>query len=230
MKKFLLLVAVVCAAVSCSFTISTKQVIGNGTPAEKSFDLPAFRSIKVAGSTDVIFSQGPQQVVLSTDENLIDLFEVEVQDGVLRIGVKKGSSYSTKSKTFVRVSSPDLNGIKIAGSGDCVIKGGLLTDGDFSFSVSGSGDLEADTIECKNFVSHISGSGDIEVESLNAAAADVKINGSGDVKIKCRKVGDVTAMINGSGDITLLGSARSLNSKVNGSGDINAKGLAISGR
>ena len=232
MKKIFIALALALLAVACSFSINPKRVvvIGNGKAAEKSFDLPAFTSIKVAGSSDVIYSQGPQAVVLTADENLLDIYTVEVIEGTLRIGIKPGHSIKNRISSFVTVSAPDLQGVKIAGSGECVVKGGLKTTGNFSFAVSGSGDLEADSIACKDFEAHISGSGDIEVAALTSESASVLINGSGDAKLVCRDAGDITAKINGSGDIALLGTARSLTSKVNGSGSINTKGLSLSAK
>ena len=158
--------------------------------------------------------------MLTADENLIDIFEIEVREGMLYVGIKRGFGYSSRVKIVVTVSSPELNSVKINGSGDFKIKDVLRTDGDFSVAMNGSGDFEADAIKCKNLISHINGSGDIEVNDLTASAADIKINGSGDVTLECREVGAVTAKVNGSGDVDIYGNVASVSSKVNGSGKV----------
>ena len=222
MKKILFLSVALLAVLACNFVVAApgKHIKGNGVKVEKTYDLDSFNAVKVNGSTDVVFSQGPQKVVLAADENLIDIFEIEVNDGILNVGVKRGYGYSSKGKTVVTVSSPELNSVKINGSGDFKINDVLRTGGDFSVAMNGSGDFEADAIECRNLLSHINGSGDIEVNALTASSADVKINGSGDVKLVCREVGEATAKVNGSGDVDLYGNVASVASKVNGSGKV----------
>ena len=227
MRKALSIILAVTVAVSCSFTIKSKIVRGNGVEATRTYDLPAFSEIFVAGSMDVFYTQGPQSIVLTADENLLDYYTVESEDNVLKISTKSGYSVSSKAKTFVTVSSEDLTKVKLAGSGECDIVGTLNTTGDFSFSIAGSGDLDADAIVCKAFSAKINGSGDVEVDALTAESANLLINGSGDIKIKCKDAGDITAKINGSGDIALSGKARSLTQKVNGAGDISTKGLQL---
>lgn len=192
-----------------NFVIRGNHVIGNGVKAEKSFDLGPFDAVSVNGSADVVFVQGLQKVLLVADENLLELFEIEVKDGTLRIGTKKGCGYSTKNDVVVFVNSPVLNAAKINGSGSFEIDGPLAVDGDFSLSVNGSGE--------------------IEVDALTAGSASVKVNGSGDVKLNCREVGDIVVGINGSGDVELLGNARNVRSKINGSGNVNTRRLVLAG-
>ena len=221
MKKILLIsLTALSVLLACNFVVSGKHIKGNGVKTEKSYDLDSFDAVKVNGSTDVVFSQGPQSVVLTADENLIDIFEIEVREGILYVGVKRGFGYSSRVKIVVTVSSPELHSVKLNGSGDFKIKDVLRTDGDFSVAMNGSGDFEADAIKCKNLISHINGSGDIEVNDLAASAADIKINGSGDVTLVCREVGEVTAKVNGSGDVDIYGDVPSVSSKVNGSGKV----------
>ena len=207
MKKIIFAILAVALAVSCSFTINTKVVRGNGVEATRSYELPAFSEIHVAGSMDVIFTQGPQGITLTADENMLDLYTIESVDNVLRISTKSGYSIITRAKTFVSVSSEDLSKVKLAGSGECDIKGTLNTQGDFSFAIAGSGD--------------------VEVNSLTPETTILTINGSGDIKIKCKDAGDINAKINGSGDISLSGRARSISSKVNGSGNVSTRELQV---
>lgn len=226
MKKLLLFALL--AILACGFIMVSpgKHVKGNGVKVEKSFDTAPFDAVRLNGSFDVVFTQGPQKVVLSADENLIDVFKVEVRDGSLYLGVERGTGFSTRNKVVFTVSSPELNAVKVNGSGDFKVRKVLDSDA-LSLSINGSGDIEADKIECKNLSCNINGSGDIEVDALSAVSADVKINGSGDVNLTCKNVGDIYVKINGSGDVELFGSARSISSKVNGSGNVNTRGLTF---
>ena len=228
MKKILFLSVALLAVLACNFVVAApgKHIKGNGVKVEKSFDTAPFDAVRLNGSFDVVFTQGPQKVVLSADENLIDVFKVEVRDGSLYLGVERGTGFSTRNKVVFTVSSPELNAVKVNGSGDFKVRNVLDSD-NLSLSINGSGDIEADKVECKNLTCNINGSGDIEVDALSAASADVKINGSGDVNLTCKNVGDIYVKINGSGDVELFGSARSISSKVNGSGNVNTRGLTF---
>ena len=219
MKKILLFALL--AILACGFIMVSpgKHVKGNGVKVEKSFDTAPFDAVRLNGSFDVVFTQGPQKVVLSADENLIDVFKVEVRDGSLYLGVERGTGFSTRNKVVFTVSSPELNAVKVNGSGDFKVRKVLDSDA-LSLSINGSGDIEADKVECKNLTCNINGSGDIEVEALTAASADVKINGSGDVTLVCREVREVTATVNGSGDVDLYGNIVSVSSNVRGSGEV----------
>lgn len=229
MKKLLIIALAAVAVVSCTFTFSSRLIRGNGVEASKEFDLKPISAIVIAGSLDVVYSQGPQRITLVADENLLDIYSIEESAGVLHVSIKPGYSIMTKVDNVIRVSSEDLSSVKIAGSGDFDLKGKLHTDGDFVFAVNGSGDIEAQSIVCKNFAAKVNGSGDIECGNLTAEKVIANINGSGDILLRLADSGDVNAHINGSGDVTLAGNARSIDFKVNGSGDMHTAGLRLSG-
>ena len=230
MKKNFFIVAVAALlAVSCNFAVTGGKVIkGSGVIESRTLSLPEFNSISVLGSMDVFYTQGPQEVVLTADDNLLDYYKVEVIDGVLTIGTEKGVSISSsKNAPFLTVSAGDLSGMSVHGSGDCNINGPFRTEGDFSFIVAGSGDLEADAIDCARFISKVRGSGDVDVDALTCKAAELSVAGSGDISVCCKDAGDISVRIMGSGDVTLTGTASSLESKVSGSGSVNSKGLKL---
>ena len=247
--KRILLIAAAAALYSCTL-VSFNYMKGNGVSVDTVFEVDEFDSISSRCSLDITYSQTAegQSAVLTCDENLVDLFDIRVEDGILIVDTKRGSSYSTKAKTFVTIKSPKLSALKLSGSGDCNITSPINTDGDFSFKVSGSGDIEADGIVvCKSFSSSVSGSGDIEVAGVQAQSADfkdsgsgdievdgitaedisVRMSGSGDITLKCNDAGYIDASLSGSGDLILTGSARSIKSNTTGSGNVRSSNLTI---
>ena len=252
MKRFLSFIAVAalsCFVYGCIFTAPMKVVRGNGVSVTTAIEVPEFSAIHVVGSADVFYTQGPQSVSLTADENLIEYYIVEVEEGKLVVRTEKGISLLPKAKSFITVSCPDLSGVTITGSGDCTVKEGLKAEGGFDFTVSGSGDLYADSIECKEFTSKVAGSGDVKVDAISCEASsmtiigsgdiavgsisnsdmEIRISGSGDVAIGCQDAGDINVRISGSGDVKLWGKARTLQYKVSGSGSVDSKRLALSG-
>ena len=250
MRRILLVLTAAFAVASCSLNIGFVPVIGNGQIAEKSFTFESFDGITVRGAVDVVFipTVGESSAVLRTDENLLDVYTLEVIDGELVISSEKGKNPMPKKGTKVTVKAPTISKMHVSGSGDCSIDGALVAPGDFSFSVSGSGDLEAVSIACRNFTSKVSGSGDVDADAILADSATFTISGSGDIEVKsvtaeslsvgisgsgsadigCKEAGDIDLRISGSGSIRLYGSARSLNQKVSGSGSINVRNLSLS--
>ena len=250
MKRLFILLAAVAISASCIINVNFNKVVGNGTVVEKAFTFDSFDAVQVAGAMDVVYIQedATPSAVLRTDENLIEEYTLEVQEGVLVVSHKKGSMPIPTKGTRITVTAPDLRSMKLAGSGDCSIPNGLQTAKDFTFSVSGSGDLDAYSIRCGNFTSSVSGSGDISVGTLICNDAEMSVSGSGDIEIKaltaenvsiaisgsgsgdicCREAGDINVRISGSGSISLSGTARSLSQRVSGSGGVHARGLSLS--
>lgn len=235
------------AAAACTDGFPIKILSGNGVSAEQVLDVHDFTAIEILGSMDVYYTQGPESVTLTADENLMEYYSITEVSGNLVVTSKKGCILSPKAKTYLTVSAPDLAKVIILGSGDCVLRGDFQTDGDFSFTLGGSGDLDAGRVSCKDFSASITGSGDIEVDALVASSASFTISGSGDVEvgaltsettrlritgsgdadIVCRDAGDITVNLTGSGDAHLTGTAKSLDAKTTGSGKVYRDGLVL---
>ena len=246
MKRLLISLAVLSAAISCTFN---SAIVGSGVPADKTIELSSFESIVLKGSLDlyIIQTEGVHQAVLHADDNLIDYYTFEVVGNTLEISTKSGVSIVPKEKAVAIISVEQLSKVKVTGSGDIVIPGALSASRDVTLSISGSGDIEANDIACGDFVSKISGSGDISlgtlsskdayfeingsgdvvIETLSANSVGMKISGSGDITAGCEDAGAIDITINGSGDVNLHGSASSLTHKVNGSGKVNARALSL---
>lgn len=248
MKRILLIAAAV-ALTSCQLIFNVNE-IGNGVSVQTPIEVSEFNSISSRCSLDIYYTQSDkdQSVLLTCDENLVDRFDIRVEEGVLIVDTKSGGGYSTKIKIYATITSPKLSSLKLSGSGDCNITGPITSDGDFSFKVSGSGDIDADgAVICKNFTASVSGSGDIEVAGVQAQTADfkdsgsgdievdaltaedisVRMSGSGDITLKCKDAGYIDASLSGSGDLILSGTARSVKSNSTGSGNVKSGNLTI---
>ena len=248
MKRIFFLAATAVLA-SCQMFTTLYQV-GDGESVDTLVDVQEFETISVPSSLDVFYTQeaGDPSVVLTCDSNLVEYFNIRVENGTLVVDTQKGYSLSPKVKTYLRVKSAKLTGVKSSGSGDIEISSSLTNVEDFSVKASGSGDIFClGTILCTNFSSSVtgsgdtslagvqattadfkdSGSGDIGVDYLNANDINVRMTGSGDVSLTCVNAGYIVANLSGSGDLILTGGARSVQSDVTGSGRVNSKDLTI---
>lgn len=202
---------------------SGKRVIGSNNYVTKEIRIDNFKHISVSGSADVTYTQksGRPKVEVYTSDNIVELLNIYVEDNTLRIGFKKGYNISYK-KLEVRVTSPTLNGISIAGSADIDLVNGVKTD-DFKLNIAGSADINSPhTIDCTNSCDiSIAGSGDIDANTLRCNQLNVTVAGSGDMTIKDAQVTNAKASVAGSGTVTIAGTVDTAEYSVAGSGDLN---------
>lgn len=204
-----------------------KRVKGSNNYVTKEIRTGNFKKISVSGSSDVTYTQksGKPKVEVYTSDNIVELLDIYVKDNTLHIGFKKGYNVSY-NKLEVRVTSPDLNKISVAGSADINLVNGIKTD-DFGISVAGSADIKSPhTIACENICSiTIAGSGDIDANALRCNRLEVSVAGSGDMTIKDAQATSANASVAGSGTVTIAGSVDNAEYSVAGSGDLNVSNL-----
>jgi hypothetical protein len=189
-------------------------VRGSGHAATQEREAGDFRAISIRTCADARIRVGePASVRVTADDNLIDHVVTRVEEGVLVIEIDRGS-YSFKTDIVVDVALPELDAVRISGSGDAAIEG--LAGGSLELEVSGSGDVVAHgTVD--SLVAAISGSGDLLLYGLRARSAKVSISGSGDVQVDVAE--SLSASISGSGDVRYRGSPQ-VQRHVAGSGSV----------
>ena len=216
---------------------------GKRQMGSRDFQVGAFDKVALSGSPNVIVTVGGAPSVRAEgDAETIDRLEVEVVNGTLRIGHKKGKWSFGWSKgrapVTIRVSAPSLTGAEVAGSGDIRIdkveggdfKGEIAGSGEIalaslrarnaSFAIAGSGGVTAaGTAESADY--SIAGSGDVRAGGLEVKRAKVSIAGSGNVEAKAMETADISIM--GSGDVVVTGTAKCNVSKM-GSGNARCGG------
>ena len=223
--------------------IDAQRFKGEGPIVKKTLNLNSFHSITINSSMDVKLKQGAtQSVVAEGNSNIIERIKTEVSNGTWKADLMKGN-YSFK-KLIVHITIPNLEKLKISGSGDIMVDH-FETD-NLGIYINGSGDIAFNNglhIDRELDIA-VSGSGDIMVKDLNVQSTNCRISGSGDIHLTGKSenaqyriagTGDVDAMnlmtsnadinINGSGDVHLHASNQ-LDVSVNGSGDVYYKGNA----
>lgn len=206
---------------------------GKGTVQKREIYLDSFNSIDLEGSGSVFIKQGtPQKVEVETNENLFKDLNQHISGKEWKI--KFHRCICRYDKLNIYISVPDLESIKISGSGIVNTTDTIVTN-NLSLHIAGSGNIYAQA-RCtsvssdisgsgninlvgtaKTFSSHTSGSGDIEASDLSVSTAVVDINGSGKTKINVQN--DLTVNISGSGDVYYKGHPE-INSKTSGSGRV----------
>jgi len=204
-----------------------KRTVDAGPATTQSYDLQGFTGVKVAGPDDVIIRQGEAFAIIAKGPKaIIDDLEIELDGDTLSVGRKKsGFSFSHRDGDGVRieVTMPKLVAARLTGSGSIDAD---TIDGDaVEAIVTGSGDLKAAKLTGKSAKLSISGSGDIEIGGGTVASGDYSITGSGNIDAEKLAAQTINASIAGSGDIDAQATGKA-DINILGSGDANISGGA----
>lgn len=208
-----------CAAISYALTKEPK-----GTIEKKEFNIEDYSSIETLGSADVYYEQSPiapPYLRVETDEDKIELINIEVKKGVLSIKLDK----SVKNLRVLKIytNSKSLSKVLLTGSGNIKLQGEIKTD-KLDITLQGSGDINALNVNSQQINVLVKGSGDVVIKGKTKNLS-VKVQGSGDFDGKALEAQDVDCIVQGSGD-AVVNASSSLNARVQGSGDIKYLGAA----
>ena len=223
------LVAVI-ALIFCAFMAEASKVEGNGNIITKEISVDNYSEIELGGNIEYSGNNFPLLSIKSNNGRLA----IRIQDGTRIKPTQYVIEGSSKTLKYLKTSGPmdfeaqnafseDQLEIKISGSSDVKFPHNVkLRLGEFS--VSGSGDLVFEDLDCKNLTSKVSGSGDITLKG-KADEARYSVSGSGDIKAYDLSVNDLSCSVSGSGDARVY-AKDNMNLSVSGSGDIRYKGPA----
>lgn len=216
--------------------VSCKRIRGNGVIVTQERQVTKAERISLLGSYDVEIQQAPETTVkVEADENILPYLLTRNEDGKLVIRSKNNISFSTDHNIKVYITTPRLEQLNLAGSGNITGKNKFTGGDKLKLSIAGSGDIklevntpniEADIAgsgsmtlqgETREQTVKISGVGDYNADALKSETAKVKIAGVGNVKI----FADVSLDVNiaGGGSVYYKGSP-SVKQHVSGSGEV----------
>ena len=210
-------------------TDNDRYVVTEGKIVKQYLKVGKFISVRIEGSPTVKFVQGNKhEVIVQGTKEYVDKIKTVVEGNKLVVGLKSNISFnifknrSDRKNLVIYVTSPDLVGVELAGSGDFICKGPIDTDR-LDIQVNGSGDVDFEgNVICDDLMVELNGSGDVDFKNVDAITSSLKLIGSGDIKVGLDKCRDVESSIAGSGDVTLKGNITGrLDKSKAGSGDYN---------
>lgn len=200
---------------------SGEKIKGNGNVVTEKRSTSSYDAVAVGGSFDVVLVEGKEgNLKLSGEENLLQYIETEVNNGTLKIRVKRNTNLRITKKLVVTVPITEIDDVSLGGSGN-ISNQGTLKSRDFRVSLGGSGTIDLN-IDVSEVSTNIGGSGNIKLRG-NSNEMSCNIAGSGTIKAYELKVNSLDAVIAGSGDIRSFVKSR-IKAKVVGSGSIYYKG------
>ncbi|MCQ2144603.1 MAG: DUF2807 domain-containing protein [Bacteroidales bacterium] len=178
-----------------------------------------FHAITNMAPVDVIYTHGERcEVYLEGDMKYMDKIHTEVKNGTLNIYVERGRYYNLRMSVIV--SSPFIDALTVAGSGEIKVNGPIGGQGSIRIGVTGSGDIETEFIDYARIDAYVTGSGDINIVKASGDFCEFKVTGSGDIDVDSIDADEINLLVTGSGDISIHGKADVLKANVTGSGDI----------
>lgn len=177
-----------------------------GPITTQSFALTGFTRVEVAGPDDITIRQGDAfSITARGRKEALDRLEITLDGPDLKIGRKReGFSFSSRDEDDVdiAITMPRLNAVRLTGSGT----------------------IDADTVDGDAVEAVVTGSGDLKVAKLTGKRADITVSGSGDIEIAGGTIGSGELSVTGSGDIDADGVvATTLEVSVTGSGNVDAQ-------
>ena len=232
-EKYGLLLLMMLGLVSCKFA-SVDGTLSHKLSGEQTVErrqLSGFEQIEVIGSPTVYYQQADTtSVSVCGPKELVSDIITEVSSGVLtirnrgKLGVVN-FRFSNDDELYITVTSPDIVGVVVTGSGDFISEGHVDTD-QMNLRLKGSGDVRFSDIICDRCDIEVVGSGDVKIERLDTRSTSATLVGSGDINIRQQHVKTTDLSVRGSGDIDLTfgEGCEAVNAELRGSGDIRLKG------
>ncbi len=229
MKQFAVYVLAIFTCFSCN------QMDGSGNIIREKRQTGDFQGISVGGSFKVEVRNGPNtEVEVESDDNIINMIETEVRNGVLRIRTKDGSGFhNAHFKVFI--TAPEIRTVKSSGASDIEFKDPIKSNSKVSFDVSGAGSIDgmvdapevsaeisgAGNIKLsgrtRDYDANVSGSGDLKTADLRSENTEVRVSGAGTARVHASVF--LKAHANGAGNVIYNGGAR-VEQKTSGAGSV----------
>jgi len=220
---------------SCNVDFNINQVQGNGNVVTKQRSVSRdFNGVKGASGIDVYLTQGDRnEIVVEADENLHELIETEVENGMLKIRSNKNIGRAKAKKVHVTYTS--INHIK-ASSGADVIGNSLIKGEHITLDSSSGADLEVEVSAKELYAESSSGSdlkitgqtltlmanassgSNINARQLKAINCKAKASSGADITVHVKE--QLEGKASSGGDIKYYGNPTAVSSKDGYSGSV----------
>jgi Putative auto-transporter adhesin, head GIN domain len=213
---FLKSLAAICVAV---FLNACTSITGTGPAVTESRSMSEITAIELEMDADVYLIKGDtQNVVISAQQNILELIQTNVDGGNLKIKTKESISVTEPIQIWITVKH--IEALELSGSGS-ISSNTPFTSQQITANISGSGKINVD-LNCEKFNSDLTGSGTINLTG-EIGKADIDLSGSGNIEASECEIDKCEITLNGSGD-AILTIKSELNATINGSGSIRYSG------
>ena len=169
-------------------------------------DVKGFSKVVFGCPGDMLVIQGDEEkLIIEADEDIIKDIVSEVRGRSLKITIERISIFQHRRFDDIKMT--------------------LYVKNIEEFMLSGSGNVESESLESDDMKLWVSGSGTIDVDRLKSSFVKLQISGSGEIMIDGLNCKEVDSSISGSGEIELSGRVERQDLTVSGSGEYKAEKL-----
>ena len=214
--KILCLVAASMASLflaGCEFDTGVR---GSGHIVTTQQPVGAFSEINGHGGLRIEWKSGPPSLSVTTDDNLIELFEAKTVGNRLEIRMRERVRPTHGIK--IEVSSPSLSGAKLSGATDLVAH--AVTGPTFAVQTTGAASIVLDGT-VNQLLADLTGASELKAKGLQAKVVEISTTGAADAWVTASD--KLRVAITGAGDVTYSGNPPIIEKKVTGAGTIRHK-------
>lgn len=200
----------------------TACVNGKGDPVTQTFGLNGFTKLDHGIKGDVVLVKDDNQFVeVTAQQNIMDILDLSVSDGTLKLRTKKSKSIGNFDQLKFVVHAPLIENVKIGGAGT-VTGGDGISGSDFRCRLAANGRLELTGMDVTYTEIIIAGAGVVKVQGT-ADKSDLGVGSSGAIEAFELSSDETNAQLKGNGSIQTRTNVK-LNAILQGSGGIYYKG------
>jgi hypothetical protein len=185
---------------------------GNGHMVTQERKLDPYINVDAGGAFRVEWHSGPPTVSVTIDENLMQYVEMEVRDRVLYVRTTR--YIRPRHSIKVVLTSNTLEGASFSGASQ--LNAHQLTGSKFYLETTGASKATLDG-SVDELVASITGAGDLRAESLQTKTAQVSVTGAGDARVAVSD--SLKVSITGAGKVEYIGDPH-IQREITGAGSI----------
>jgi len=194
---------------------------GNNRIATENRSTGNFSSVASYGNYVVNVYHGDRtSLSVTADENLLSYIKTSIQGNTLIIETRNDRCLRSAEPVTIDLTTPQVDRLKLAGSG--LINANNLSNDEVDLSLSGSGTISCRRLTVDYLRADISGSGLINLSGI-ANTTDFLVSGSGQIKAIDLESLRCYATISGSGNI-YTSAEELIDVSISGSGNLYYKG------
>jgi hypothetical protein len=206
-------------------SLQAQAIRGNGNVIKEARDISPFTSINATDGWDLVLTQGDAYALtIETDENLVDIVQTEVRNGVLHIYSKTRIRESRERN--IHLTFTTLNGINASGGCDIYAENTIAAE-KFELDLDGGSDLDRLRLSADELTARFSGGSDAQVRFESIQSIELDADGGSDIEL--RNIAGTSCRINleNGSDAFLEGKTEQLMLTASGGSDIEAYGFEV---
>jgi hypothetical protein len=159
-----------------------ERIHGNGNVKSVTRQADHFNIVSVRSNINLHIKQDSAwSVRIEADENLLELIETQVHDGLLEIKVAQSYELEPSRSINVFVTAPEFAGLKASGASEIKSDSKITTSGTLDIDVSGASNIKLD-IKSPRVKAELSGA---SKATLRGETKDLSLRGSGASEFMC---------------------------------------------